>query len=250
MPTPRTLHLVACDDEPAVLARVEQLLTAPAEGPARRLQTFADGYTLLRAAATDAPDIAILDIQMPGVSGIDLARRLLALCPHCQILFLTSHIAFCQDVYEVDHVAFVLKADMDTRLPAAVARACARCVRPAPAGPRLVLGDPGHALQLPERDILYLERRVRTTWVHALSDTYSTTEKLEPLLARLDPLRFCQTHKSFAIHWPYAERYEKDCIRVQGGAVLPVSRGYAAAVRRSFLEYLATLRPEESEVPL
>lgn len=62
MPTPRTLHLVACDDEPAVLARVEQLLTAPAEGPARRLQTFADGYTLLRAAATDAPDIAILDI--------------------------------------------------------------------------------------------------------------------------------------------------------------------------------------------
>ena len=118
------MNIAVCDDEEIQRSLLKGYLEAWAEAGSHALciSLFSTGRQFLESLKKTHFDIVLLDIQMPGVSGIDLARRLLALCPHCQILFLTSHIAFCQDVYEVDHVAFVLKADMDTRLPAAVAR--------------------------------------------------------------------------------------------------------------------------------
>lgn len=247
------LVVAVCDDEPALLARTQRLLEQQLASLPHQVLPFTDADTLLRAAAAQPFDLAVLDIQLARGSGIELARHLLNRCPACQVIFLTAHIAYCQDVYDVDHIAFVLKQEMDSRLPPALARVCARRDRTLPArtsGRLLVLGEPGRAFQLPEADILYLERKVRTTWVHTLGGTLSTAEKLEPLLTRLDATGFCQTHKSFAIHWPFAKRYEKDSIRVQDGTVLPISRAYSAAVRQSFLTYMATLHPEEEKAPL
>lgn len=244
------LVIALCDDEPALLARTQRLLETHLAAQPHQIRTFSDADSLLQEAAVHPFDLAVLDIQLGQENGIELAQHLLVCCPTCQIIFLTAHIAYCQDVYDVEHIAFVLKQEMDTRLPPALTRACARRSRPLSArtnGRLLVLGEPVHAFQLPEGDILYLERRVRTTWVHTLGGTLSTSEKLENLLARLDSVSFCQTHKSFAIHWPYAKRYEKGTIQVQDGTVLPISRAYSAAVRKSFLGYMATLGPEEEE---
>ena len=139
------------------------------------------------------------------------------------------------------------------------ARACARLAGlprpPRPlqtGGERLLLGAPGGATQLFQADIVYLERRVRTTWVHTLQGEVATGEKLEALLARLDTALFCQTHKSFAVHWPMVEQYGKTLIRLSGGVQVPVSRRYAAGVRQSFLRYVAALQSAVSDrgVPL
>ena len=67
------------------------------------------------------------------------------------------------------------------------------------------------------------------------------------LLARLDPVAFCQTHKSYAVHWPFVERYDKTELRMAGGAKVPISRSYQTAVRRSFLAYADTLQPVPRE---
>ncbi|WP_300252586.1 LytTR family DNA-binding domain-containing protein, partial [uncultured Subdoligranulum sp.] len=114
---------------------------------------------------------------------------------------------------------------------------------PRPAGgARLLLGEPGDATQLFQADIIFLERRVRTTWVHTLQGQAATGEKLESLLARLAPDAFCQTHKSFAVHWPMVEQYGKTLIRLSGGVQVPISRRYAARVRQSFLRYVTALQ--------
>lgn len=246
------LAIAVCDDSQALLARVAQLLEAQLDSTPHQIKTFTSASELLEAASVQPFQLAILDIQMPQHNGITLAQRLLALRPSCQIIFLTAYVAYCQDVYDVDHIAFVLKEEMDSRLPVAVARACARQAEPdAPQHPGklLMLGQPGSAVQLTQDDILYLERRVRTTWLHTIGGVISSAEKLEPLLQRLDPVAFCQTHKSFAVHWPYVERYDKSGIRISGGADIPISRSYAAAVRHSFLAYIATLQPQKEVLP-
>ena len=239
---------------------MEQQLERQLSGLPHRIVTFTGSDALLQAAAGQAFQLAILDIRLPNQeSGITLAQRLLTLQPDCQIIFLTAYVACCQDVYDVAHVAFVLKEEMDARLPVAVARACARLAGlprpPRPlqtGGERLLLGAPGGATQLFQADIVYLERRVRTTWVHTLQGEVATGEKLEALLARLDTALFCQTHKSFAVHWPMVEQYGKTLIRLSGGVQVPVSRRYAAGVRQSFLRYVAALQSAVSdrEVPL
>ena len=139
---------------------------------------------------------------------------------------------------------------MESRLPAAVRRACTRQDRKAPEQRFLILGEPGKAVQVPQGDILYLEHQGRVTRVCTLGGELTAEEKLETLLTRLDPVAFCQTHKSFAVHWPFVQRYDKTVIQLPGGVQVPISRGYRAAVRQHFLAYAATLSPAGTEQPL
>ena len=94
--------------------------------------------------------------------------------------------------YDVEHCAFVLKDGMESRLPGAVRRACAKRGRKNDP-PCLIVGDPGRAVQIPQGDILYLEHQGRRPGVWTLGGTLAAEEKLEALLARLDPVAFCQT---------------------------------------------------------
>lgn len=240
MSVPSLLLVAVCDDEPMAAAQIRRFLERCLEDTPHKIEVFTQPEALLAAAARQRYGLAVLDVQMPRQNGIELGQHLLERCPGCQIIFLTAYIAFCQDVYDVSHIAFVLKEEMEARLPAALARAGARLE---PNVPTLVAGPPGAARLVPQADILYLERRVRTTWVHTADTSLPVREKLEDLLARLDPVYFCQTHKSFAVHWPYAERYERTCIQLSNGFSLPISRAHAAAVRASFLRYTETLLP-------
>lgn len=247
MQLPAPLRIALCDDTPALLAQEKALLAAELADLPHRMVCCAEPDALLRAAREQPFDVAVLDIQMPGRDGIALGRELLRLCPGCRIVFLTAYISYCQDVYDVEHCAFVLKENMDRRLPAAVRRACTRRDRQDPGQPSLILGVAGRAVQLPQGEILYLEHEGRVTRVYTPGGVLSAEEKLEAMLARLDAVAFCQTHKSFAVHWPYVERYDKTIVQLVGGARVPISRAYQAAVRRSFLAYAATLQPAGQE---
>lgn len=246
MDTPAPLRIALCDDTPALLAQEEALLRGALADLPHELVCCREGGALLAAAEERPFDVAVLDIQMPDRDGIALGRALLERCPDCRIVFLTAYIAYCQDVYDVEHCAFVLKDGMESRLPGAVRRACAKRGRKNDP-PCLIVGDPGRAVQIPQGDILYLEHQGRETWVWTLGGTLAAEEKLEALLARLDPVAFCQTHKSYAVHWPFVERYDKTELRMAGGAKVPISRSYQTAVRRSFLAYADTLQPVPRE---
>lgn len=244
------LRIALCDDNPALLGRAEGLLREELKDLPCQMVCCTGAAALLQAAAEQPFAVAVLDIQMPGQDGIALGRELLALCPDCRIVFLTAYIAYCQDVYDVEHCAFVLKEGMESRLPAAVRRACTRQDRKTPEQRFLILGEPGKAVQVPQGDILYLEHQGRVTRVCTLGGELTAEEKLETLLTRLDPVAFCQTHKSFAVHWPFVQRYDKTVIQLPGGVQVPISRGYRAAVRQHFLAYAATLSPAGTEQPL
>ena len=72
--------------------------------PAVLLQEIgAHGYT---------PDIAIVDIQMDEMSGIELAKRINTVLPQCAIIFATSYLSFATDVYETEHAYFILKVNL------------------------------------------------------------------------------------------------------------------------------------------
>lgn len=241
------LRIALCDDTPALLEREKALLDAELADLPHQMVCCSEADALLRAAAEQPFDVAVLDIQMPGRDGIAVGRELLARCPDCRIIFLTAYISYCQDVYDVEHCAFVLKDGMESRLPAAVRRACTRRDRKDPEQPHLILGAAGKAVQVPQGKILYLEHEGRLTRVYTTGGVLTAEEKLETMLARLDAVAFCQTHKSFAVHWPFVQRYDKTVVQLAGGARVPISRAYQAAVRRSFLAYAATLQPAAEE---
>lgn len=83
----------------------------------------ADGPTALRRAISLKPDVAVLDFAMPGLSGLDLAQKLLNSCPECRILMLSTRedVAALRNLLDLGVAGYVLKSSASSGL--------SRCVR-------------------------------------------------------------------------------------------------------------------------
>lgn len=125
-------NIAICDDEPLYRERLAQSVRAHGNGQAAQLQLFDSPAALLQAVHMHgyAPDIAVLDIQMDEMTGIELAKQLNAALPQCAIIFVSSFLGFATDVYEAEHTYFILKSELEQRIGTALQRALNRKVPP------------------------------------------------------------------------------------------------------------------------
>lgn len=109
MSGPAALRVFIADDHPVVLAGIRSLLSGDPEveiaGEAR------DGITALQMAIELKPAIMVLDLSMPGLNGVDVARQLLAQQPECKVVVLTVHEdrSYLRKLMEVGAAGYVLK---------------------------------------------------------------------------------------------------------------------------------------------
>jgi DNA-binding NarL/FixJ family response regulator len=109
MQTSKPIRVFLADDHPVVLGGIKALVMADTGlelvGEAR------DGPTALRGAIDLAPDVAVLDLSMPGMNGVEVAQHLLKACPKCRILILTVHEdgAYLRELLDMGVAGYVLK---------------------------------------------------------------------------------------------------------------------------------------------
>jgi len=114
------IRIVLIDDHALVREGVARLLE---EAPDMRVVgSFDDDAVAVRFAARTEPDVAILDIAMPGTNGIDVARRLRAVSPKTQLLMLSMHARaeYVQQAVWAGANGYVLKESAGTEVVAAV----------------------------------------------------------------------------------------------------------------------------------
>ena len=85
-----------------------------------------DGASALEQLAEKQPDIAFLDIRMPGITGLDVARALQRLSPHTEVVFVTAYDQYAISAFEQGAVDYLLKPVSDERLVATRQRVLAR----------------------------------------------------------------------------------------------------------------------------
>ncbi|MDH3505017.1 MAG: response regulator transcription factor [Nitrospirota bacterium] len=111
-------RVLLADDHPMVL-----------EGVARLVEDFGevvgkveDGRALIEAASRLIPDVVIMDISMPNLNGLESARHLQKLLPHCKIIFLTMHAdsAYITAAFEAGASGYLLKRSAGSELKQAV----------------------------------------------------------------------------------------------------------------------------------
>ena len=138
------LRVFLADDHPVVLAGIRALVAGDAAleivGEAR------DGRTALRLALELRPDVAVLDLSMPGLNGVDVARQLRAECPQCRVLALTVHEdgAYLRQLLEIGAVGYVLKRSAAEELLRAIHAVAAGGIYLDPAIAARVIGTGAH----------------------------------------------------------------------------------------------------------
>ncbi|MGE6495605.1 LytR/AlgR family response regulator transcription factor [Cupriavidus metallidurans] len=117
--------LLIADDEP-LLARVLESELKALWPEAQIVAVVHDGVAALEATRDQQPDVAFLDIRMPGMSGMDVARELIEFDRPPLVVFVTAYDQFALEAFERTAVDYVLKPVQHERLEATVGRLKAR----------------------------------------------------------------------------------------------------------------------------
>lgn len=256
------LRIIVVDDEQ--LARDELcFLLGQVEGVEVVAQA-GNGIEALQVIEEHSPDVVMLDVQMPGLSGFEVARRLLRSGMESQIVFVTAYDQHAIEAFEVNAVDYLLKPVEPARLATAIERARRRVMsdrpaakgRPAEEMERLVqllserqehreqlavkVSDRFLLIQADEVIHASVEDDVITVVTNSLSGT-SNYRTLDELQARLDPAVFWRVHRSHLVNInkikeivPWFSRNYILKMKDGKGTEIPVSRSQTKRLR----EYL------------
>ncbi|KQY82435.1 MULTISPECIES: LytTR family DNA-binding domain-containing protein [Roseateles] len=238
------------DDEPH-LAQYLKAQLAQAWPALRIVRTAANGIEAAEAITALEPDFAFLDIQMPGLTGLEVAQGIEGAT---RVVFVTAYDQYAVDAFEARAVDYLLKPLKAERLAACVER-----LRKAPAGEDAALAETLKRLlpaasaaparlryiraaqgelmhQIPVDDVLYFHADDKYTIVQTAAAEHLIRTPIVELAAQLDPDRFWQVHRSTLINLDHLAGTRRDeqsrlFVRMRGpqGVLpreLPVSRAY------------------------
>jgi len=213
--------VIAEDEELLRRALVQQL--GQAWPQLRVVAECEDGASALESIAELRPDVAFLDIRMPGLTGIEVAAALAETSPRTQVVFVTAYDQYAIDAFERGAVDYLLKPVELPRLEATVQRLQARlaagqpdpqvlesllrqlAARPAAASavPPLawITASAGRETRLIMlEDVLYFRADSKYTVVVTAEGEALLRTPLKELLAALDPQKFRQIHRSTIVN--------------------------------------------------
>jgi two-component system response regulator AlgR len=189
------MRILIADDEPLARARMTALLR-DCEG-AEVVGSVGDGEAVLAACVEARADLLLLDIAMPGLDGIGVARRLAAIPNPPQLVFCTAYEEHALTAYELRAADYLLKPVRIERLREALQRAAALRQR---VRPTEVLAAQAHGapVRIPIAQILYLSADDKYVTVHR-EDGEALTEQSLKAIEEAFPEHFVRVHRACLI---------------------------------------------------
>ncbi len=187
------MRILIADDEPLARTRLAALLR-DCTG-AEVVASVGDGEAALAACAQQHPDLLLLDIAMPGLDGIGVARRLAALPDPPQLVFCTAYEEHALTAYELRAADYLLKPVRLERLREALARAAALRRRAAPPSGSLLAQAHGAPLKVPLAEVLYLSADDKYVTVHRTAGEALSEQSLKAIEEAF-PGRFVRVHRA------------------------------------------------------
>jgi two-component system response regulator AlgR len=210
------LRLLVVDDEPLAVERLQLLLARL--GGVHLVGTASDGDSALRMADGVAPDAVLLDIAMPGMDGIDVARALGRLPKPPLVIFVTAFDTFAVAAFDVEAVDYLMKPVTPDRLARAVERARERLDKrasePAPAPTNHLeefwVSEPNGLVRLAARDIDRISAERDYMRLHCGKRSWLINHTIGKLEEELDPVQFVRIHRSAMVRRDYVAGLRRD----------------------------------------
>ncbi|GAA4545325.1 LytTR family DNA-binding domain-containing protein [Pseudonocardia xishanensis] len=257
--------LAVDDEEPALLelahllgedSRVGTVLTAPDATEALRILGSRPGVN----PGESGVDVVFLDIRMPGLDGLELARVLSAMAAPPPVVFVTAHDDRAVDAYEIGAVDYLLKPLRSERLSGSIdrtlaSRTTARPSAPPPPGAAPMPGRPprpeppedevipvelaGTTKLVPRSSVRFVEAQGDYARLHTTDGSHLVRIPLSVLEERWREAGFVRIHRAYLVALPLITELRLSgsgyVVRIghgPGAPELPVSRRHTAALKR------------------
>ncbi len=244
MPETSPLRVLVADDEPLAAERL-QVLLARARG-ATLVGTASDGESAISMAEALSPDLLLLDIAMPGLDGIDVARSLAKRQPTPAVVFVTAFDQFAVAAFEVAAVDYLMKPVDPERLQRALDRASDYVAhRSSPAAQAAAASewieefwasDLSGLVRIASRDIDRVSAERDYMRLHVGRRSWLIHHSMTALEEGLDPALFVRLHRSAIVRKDFIAGFTRNpsgrwIARLADGTEQPVGRLYSDRVR-------------------
>lgn len=227
------LRILICDDERRMLTRIAEKVSDCL--PGSDVRTFSSGAALLACMQTESCDILLLDIDIPDITGMEIAGRLSHFEKRPLLLFVTSHDELVYDSFQYHPFAFLRKSSFDGEIKAALDD----CVRELRHRERhFCFRWEGKRVCLLLSEILYFEAQANYLNVFSKTGQYRFRATIASVENTLADCGFIRIHKGFLINQAAVRLLGSKEATLLDGTTLPIGKSYAKTAGEEFLRYL------------
>lgn len=235
----KPFSVAVCDDlegERVNLARMVQAY-ARSHDLSLQLRLFSSGESLLAALQSEEPGsipLIFLDIYMPGLSGVDTARRIRALDSSAAIIFVTTSQDHGLDSFAVRACDYLVKPLREPDVTASLDWFFSHLPEPL----RLLsVYSEGEWQKIPLSSILYVDVYGHQARIHTVRGDLVTRRGLDELEIAIDSRDFLRCHRSYLVNLNHVEGVEGSDFRMDDHTLVPISSSSVAQVRSQFIDW-------------
>lgn len=225
------LRVAICDDETLIAEEIKEII-------GRRyndydIDIYNSGISLFEAE--QQYDIVLLDIEMPDMDGMSIAKKMRANSNKVHIIFFTGHDVFMQEAFKVKAFRFLKKPVGERELYEALSDAEKEIFN----DKRQIMTEYGTDMLVNVSDILYIESERNKTVVHTIGGEIKTNNRLKYWLDELGGMDFVQVHKTYVVSMRHVRRVDEESVMLaEGNIKIPVARRKYVSVRNAFYQYV------------
>lgn len=233
------MRVAICDDEKTTAQATEELLLA-FDAKLFEIDVYFTPQRFLQGLTDNQYDCFILDIEMPGASGIQLAEAIREENPSAPIIFLTSYKQYMEKVFRLQTFDYIIKpATKDKLFPVLkqVTKVLANHEH------RFTFEFNRISYSIPFREIIYFEKDRRTLLIHTVKETYRVNMTTDQLVEKIGD-HFVQIHLSYFVnsHFIKEIHHAQLILRVGEDAVtLPISRRFQMSAKKKIMQQMREL---------
>jgi len=233
------LRIAVCDDDKEAVVRhksiAEQCLREC--GCAGETLSYTASENLLYDITEDHFffDLILLDIEMPGSSGMELAEKIRPCLPDVKIIFITSHIEYAIDAFELSVFRYVPKAEIEKRLAAAVRDAVKLIILEE--GKTYTIRTSSRLEKIPYKEIYYIERDGKNASMTTARGVSKVRKSLQKVYEELNAEEFIYIDRGCIVNMIHIMQIRHGMAVLKNGESLPVSRSHLQEVKEEINDY-------------
>ena len=228
------MRIAICDDQAQCRMQTEAAVRECLKGTDYGVTAFSSGNDLLQSFKNKPYDLVFLDIEMPEIDGITLARQLRSVSSDVPIIFLTSHLEYALEGYEVRALRYLTKPINPKKLQEVLTYILRQMQQQRSLWIKTDLTEK----KLMIRDIVCMEAQNQNILITAGSDTYTVRYNLSDYETELKDDGFFRVHRGYLVSLQHIKSLGKGEVVMDSGDVLPVSRSKEKPLKEALFEYI------------
>lgn len=233
------LHIAICDDDKTTVENHKNIAENCLKncGSIGKIETYITSDNLLYDITEDKFffDLILLDIEMPSSTGMEIAEKIKPYLPNVRIIFITSHIEYAIDAFELSIFRYVPKADIDKRLITAIHDAIK--LIELEEGNVYMIQTNSRLEKIPYREIYYIKRDGKNASITTASGISKVRKSLQQVYSELETDEFIFIDRGCIANIIHIMQIKDGMAVLKNGETLPISRSHLQEVKELINHY-------------